>query len=65
MSFVHVCVGIVVTIAIFLVTFIFNAVVTNEVDINNVKWRLAWFVSAIGFGICLTMLLFQNGIIKM
>lgn len=68
MGFVHICVGFVITLAIMVVTFLFCMFVAwansdnGGTDLNEAVF-FAWFFSSVGFGICLTILLFQNGVI--
>ena len=47
------CVGVVITLIIIFVTMVIGFLSEEE--------SLSWLVSSIGFGICLTILLFQNG----
>ena len=64
MSFTSICVGFVIIIAIMIITGLMGAFwgwMTEDSD----DWGFgAWIVCALGFGICLTILLYQNGIIK-
>ncbi len=68
MGFVHICVGLVITLAIMVVTFLFCMLMarinsgSGGTDPNEAVF-FAWFFSSVGFGICLTILLFQNGVI--
>lgn len=58
------CVGFCIIIAIFVIGFGFSWFVgfTNDADIyENVFF--AWVLSSIGFGVCLTYILFNRGII--
>ena len=67
MTFIHICVGFVITIAILLATGCFGFLIdrANGSCDDTEMWLLAWAISSIGFAVCLTILLFQNGIIKM
>lgn len=68
MGFVHICVAFVITLAIMVVTFLYCMFVdwvssgNGGTDLDGVAF-FAWFLSSVGFGICLTILLFQNGVI--
>ena len=57
MTFIQFCVGVVVTLIIGLATLFFSAIVDDD------EFFLSWLVSTIGFGVCLTILLFQNGVL--
>ena len=63
MSFTQLCTGAIITILILVVTLLlglFFGWINNDDDMGI---YMSWFLTSIGFGICLTMLLFQNGII--
>lgn len=67
MTFVHFCVGFVICLVIMLVTLLLCVLIdwssgNGHVDVGESIW-LAWFFSSVGFAICLTILLYQNGII--
>lgn len=68
MGFIHLCVGLVITLAIMVVTFLFCMLIawvnsgSGGADLNEAVF-FAWFFDSVGFGICLTILLFQNGVI--
>lgn len=67
MTFVHFCVGFVVCLGIMLVTLLCVLIIdwpfwNGHMDSPTSIW-LAWFFSSVGFAICLTILLYQNGII--
>lgn len=57
-NFVVYCVGFVITLAIMVVTFLLDWIVTDD-DFCGI---FAWGISSLGFGICLTILLMQNGV---
>ena len=57
-----ICVGGVIIIAFpFLITYMLNDVLEEDLDRS---FFFGWFLSTIGFGICLIILLYQNGIVK-
>lgn len=58
------CVAFCITVAIFVIGFVFSwlAGTTTNADINECIF-FAWVFSSIGFGICLTYVLFNRGII--
>lgn len=58
MTFVQFCVGMVITAIIFVFTGSWGYLTVKE------KWPdVAWIVACFGFGVCLTILLYQNGVI--
>lgn len=57
-NFVIFCVGFVITLVIMVVTFLLNLLLE---DCHSDDVLYAWISSSIGFGICLTILLVQNG----
>ena len=57
MNFTNICVGIVITAVIFIVTGLF------VVLFDDAEYLYAWILSSLGFGICLTVLLFQAGVV--
>lgn len=64
MSVIHICVGFCVILAILIVSILiglFLAWISDDYD--GLSLFIAWFICAIGFGMCLTTLLFQNGVI--
>ena len=63
MTFTSMCVGAVIIIAILIITGLIGAF-SEWLDYNDEFTFLAWIICAIGFGVCLTILLYQNGIIK-
>lgn len=58
------CVAFCITVAIFVIGFVFSCLVgiTTNADINESIF-FAWVLSSIGFGICLTYILVNRGII--
>ena len=60
MNFEEICVTIVIILAIGCVTFLMD-VITNGDDYRSMI--MAWIISTIGFGVCLTELLIQKGVI--
>lgn len=68
MTITQFCVGFVICLAILIVTFLFCAFcawITSDgcgLDILEAIW-FGWIFSSVGCGICLTILLVQNGII--
>lgn len=57
--FICLCVWFVITLAILGFTFMLDWIVTDD-DFCGI---FAWAASSIGFGICLTILLVQNGVL--
>jgi len=66
MTFTQFCVGLVITVLVFVVAFLIGLIFCEmfHYDRDEQFYFGAWLVSSIGFGICLTMLLYQNGVIK-
>lgn len=66
MTFVQFCVGLVITalvgFAVFLISLIFCGIC--HCDRDDQIYFGSWIVGSIGFGVCLTILLYQNGVIK-
>ena len=62
MIFVKTSVTIVMIIVAALVSFVLATTLTTKDDFNETV-LFSWLISSIGFGICLTALLFQNGVI--
>ena len=63
MEFAQLCVGIVITVGLALVSG--GAGCLSTIGSNDDTWVVvSWMISTIGFGICLTILLFQNGLIS-
>jgi hypothetical protein len=60
--FTEVCVGIVITVLVGLATLGVSAFATNDGD-NEETMGCAWIFASIGFGVSLTILLYQNGVI--
>lgn len=61
MTFSSFCVGLVITILIAAVTLLLDNILS---DSNNENGMFAWIINSLGFGVCLTILLYQNGVIK-
>ena len=59
--FVRFCVGLVICVLIYLAS---GTVGMLSSDKDESMYIISWIVSTIGFGICLTILLYQNGVIK-
>lgn len=60
MSFSIFCVGIVIVFAVFVISYLMSRIAWgSSVD----DFAGLWAVSSIGFGICITILLYQNGVI--
>lgn len=58
------CVAFCIIVAIFVISFVFSwliGITTNDDIDENIFF--AWVLSSIGFGICLTYILFNRGII--
>ena len=66
MLFTQFCVGLVITVLIGIVAFLISLIFCAmfHTDRDEQIYFGGWLVSSIGFGICLTILLYQNGIIK-
>ena len=64
MTFIHFCVGIVILIVILAATILFGAFL-GWISDDGMEFGmyLAWLFSSVGFAVCLSMLLFQNGVI--
>lgn len=58
------CVGFCITAAIFVIGFVFSRFIgfSTDADIDETIF-FAWVLSSIGFGVCLTYILFNRGII--
>lgn len=63
MTFVHFCVGAVICAVIFIVTG-FMGWMSSINEFKDDGAPISWAISTFGFAICLTILLYQNGIIK-
>lgn len=61
--FTQTCVGIVLSFFICMATFLIGKVV-GWIGDEDFGIFFSWFISSIGFGVCLTMILYQNGIIR-
>lgn len=58
------CVAFCIIVAIFVISFVFSwliGITTNDDIDENIFF--AWILSSIGFGVCLTYILFNHGII--
>lgn len=64
MTFASICVGAVITVLILVLTFLYGLLVKWASGSKEELSLLPWVVSSIGFGVCLTILLYQNGIIS-
>ena len=66
MTFAQFCVGVVTTIFVGIAAFIISLIFFGifHCDKDDQIYFGAWIVSSIGFGVCFTMLLYQNGMIK-
>ncbi len=62
--FTQICVGIVLIILICIATFIIGNVIEWLNESEGLVNFFSWLISSIGFGICLTIILYQNGIIR-
>ena len=66
MTFTILCVTFVIIIGIFLVSALFGfctRCIGDSDDETEVFLLGAWFICAVGFGVCLTIILVQNGVI--
>lgn len=60
--FTYLCVSIVITFIVLAVTAVIDSIIDKEAsDLNRLI--VGWIVSSIGFGTCLTFILYQNGIL--
>ena len=62
MGFVKFCVGLVICLLLYIASGIVGIICAVKND--EAAYIISWIVSTIGFGVCLTILLYQNGIIK-
>ena len=60
--FTYLCVSIVVTLIIFVITAAIDAIVDEESPHLD-RLIVGWIISSVGFGTCLTFVLYQNGIL--
>lgn len=60
--FTYLCVSIVVVLIILLMTAVINGIVDKESPYSN-RFIIGWIISSVGFGTCLTFILYQNGIL--
>lgn len=61
MNFTMFCVGIVITVVVGVISLVIGFLFGYGDD--DARCELTWIISTIGFGICLTILLYQNGVI--
>lgn len=61
MTFSSFCVGCIIIIIIAAVTFLLDRILSFD---TNDSGFYSWLINSIGFGVCLTILLYQNGVIK-
>lgn len=61
MIFTKFCTGFAITILIAAVTLLLDHILSDSHNENGI---FAWLINSFGFGICLTILLYQNGVIK-
>lgn len=65
--FTYLCVAIVVTVIVLVATAILSIVIniiTMGDDVRHInKFIVAWLISSIGFGACLTEILYQIGVL--
>ena len=64
MGFVQFCVGAIISILLYLASGMVGVLFSWNKNDDEAVYMIAWIISTIGFGVCLTMLLYQNGIIK-
>lgn len=60
MTFSILCEGVLITIIVLIVTCLLDFLLVYSTEDRGI---LAWLLSSIGFGVCLTILLVQNGLI--
>ena len=60
MTFSILCEGVLITIIVLIVTCLLDFLLVYSTEDRRI---LAWLLSSIGFGVCLTILLVQNGLI--
>lgn len=61
MTFSMFCVGLVIIVAILGISVFVGLLITYRTD--DEPYSIAWLINGICFGICLTILLYQNGIL--
>lgn len=64
MVFQKICVGIVVILFICIVTLLIGVGIESYKHDEAYSDCVLWLISSIGFGVCLTIILYQNGVIK-
>lgn len=63
MTFIQFCVGFVILLIILFASGGLSALMS--INFCDDSWSLyAWFLTSLGFAVCLTILLYQNGIIN-
>ncbi len=65
-GFTQICVGVVMVAIVCAVTWFINVMKDpNSAYLNDYdpSFIIAWLISSIGFGVCLTVILYQNGIL--
>lgn len=61
MTFESFCVGLIITLLILVITLFIGILLEDN---NEDASMYGWMINGIGFGICLTIILYQNGVIK-
>lgn len=61
MTFSMFCVGVVIIVVILCISLFVGILMTYCTD--DEPYSVSWFINGICFGICLTILLYQNGIL--
>ena len=64
MTFTSFCVGAIITFGILFATGFFGLIGASMHEEPDDSYFLSWMTSTIGFGVCLTILLYQNGILN-
>lgn len=62
--FTQLCVGIVLTFLICIATFLIGKAIGWRVEHKTFGILFSWFISSIGFEVCLAIILYQNGTIR-
>ena len=62
----QVCVGIVITIMLVIATLLLGYIYASICNVEEDVWAIvmSYVTSVVGFGICLTIILYQNGLIQ-
>ena len=63
MTFSAFCTGVVVTMLLGLFIFINGIIMAGFNTNDRTPWIISWILSTLGFGICFTLLLYQNGVL--